>query len=142
MDKKRLAGRLMITGGIIEIAIGILHFVWPVELNRVGLLSDLSGDFRDLLILASISIGLCVLVFGTLSIFYSKKLAAGHGAAWVYGISQGILWEVRAIFELMFPVKVPMFFISNPTVFVLPFAILLGLVFLAPLLIFKGELVK
>lgn len=132
----------MIAGGIIEIAIAIFHFVWPFELIRAGLFSGLSGDFRDILILASISIGLCLLVFGALSIYYSKKLVGGHKAAWVYGISQGILWEVRAIFELMFPVKLPIFCISNPTVFILPLAVLLGLIFLAPLLMFKRELVK
>lgn len=142
MDKKRLAGRLMIAGGSIEIAIAIFHFVWPFDLMRLGLLSGLSGGFRDLLTLASISIGLCLFIFGVLSIYYSKKLVGGHRAAWVYGISQGILWEVRAVFELMFPVKIPIFCISNPTVFVFPMAVLLGLIFLAPLLIFKRELVK
>lgn len=140
MDKKRLASRLVLAGGVVEILIALLHFVWPFHMTETGEFSQLSTDYKNMVFLSSISIGLCLAVFGVLSIWFAKKLLIGEHAAWIYGVSQGILWEVRTVFELLFPVRIPLFFISNPTVFVLPLAFLLGLLFLVPLLIFRKEL--
>jgi hypothetical protein len=140
MDKKRLASRLVLAGGVVEILIALLHFVWPFQLIETGEFSLLSTDYKNLMFLSSISIGLCLAVFGVLSIRFSKKLLIGEHSAWVYGISQGILWEVRTVFELIFPVKIPLLCISKPTVFVLPLTFLLGLLFLIPLLVFRKKI--
>ena len=139
MDKKRLASRLVLAGGVIELLIALLHFVWPFQLIETGEFSRLSTDYKNIMFLSSIAIGLCLFVFGVLSIWFSKKLLTGEHSAWVYGISQGILWEVRTAFELIFPVTIPLFCIPHPTVLVLPLAFLLGLLFLLPLVIFRKE---
>ena len=135
-----MASKLMMVGGIVEILIAILHFVWPYDVIRFGEYSFLSKMYQDLLILSSISIGLCLFIFGVLAIYFSKKLMTRSELALFYCISQGILWVVRAIFELIYPVKVPIYFIANPTFFIFPLALLLGMIFLAPLLIFKKKL--
>jgi hypothetical protein len=127
----------MCSGGVIEIVIGILHFVWPFQFNEPGGFADVSSDYGSAVFLCVICIGLCQIVFGVLSIYYSGKLLNGQRSAWVYGISQGILWEARTGFELLLPVRIPFLFLSNPTVFVLPMCFLLGLLFLVPSLISK-----
>lgn len=132
----------MMAGGIVEILIAVLHFVWPFELIRFGEFSFLSTKYQELLILSSISIGLCLFIFGMLAIYFSIKLKEGSEAAWLFGITQGLLWLARAGFELIYPVKLPMYCIENPTVLVFPMALLLGLIFIVPLLIFRGELLK
>jgi hypothetical protein len=130
----------MFAGGIAEILIAILHFVMPLQFIRAGEIAELSVDYRDFVFHGVVAIGLCQTVFGALSIHFSRKLLLGEKAAWVYGVSQGILWTGRAISELIFPVRVPLFFLSNPTVLVLPLIAAIALLFLLPLLAFKEEL--
>jgi hypothetical protein len=142
VNKKQLTSRAMFIGGVIEIIIGIFHFVWPFQFNEPGGFADVFSDYGSAVFLCVICIGLCQIVFGVLSIYYSEKLLDGQRSAWVYGISQGILWQVRTLFELLLPVRIPFFFLSNPTTFVLPFCFLLGLLFLVPPLIFKADLLQ
>ncbi len=139
--KKQIAFVCMTVGGIVEILIAVMHFVWPYELIKYGEFSFLSPKYQELLILSSIAIGLCLFIFGTLSVYFSTKLKTESESAWLFGISQGILWIARAVFELIYPVKVPLFFITNPTTLVFPLAILIGLIFLVPLLIFRKEFI-
>ena len=132
----------MIAGGIVEILIAGIHFVWPFELIKFGEFSFLSTKYQELLILSSISIGLCLFIFGMLAIYFSTKLKEGSEVAWLYGITQGILWLARAGFELIYPVKMPMYCIENPTNLVFSLALLLGLIFIAPPLIFRREFIE
>ncbi|MCK9372807.1 MAG: hypothetical protein M0P91_06390 [Sulfuricurvum sp.] len=133
MSKKQCASRLMMIGGLVEIVLGILHFIWPFQLIKTGEYVHLSADYMNLLFLSSLSIGLCLSVFGLLSIYFSKRLLFDERSAWIYGMVQGLIWEVRTLFELLFPVKIPLLFIVNPTIVILPLAFLLGVLFLAPL---------
>lgn len=137
MDKKQLASRLMMIGGLVEIFLGILHFIWPFQLIKTGEFAHLSADYINLLFLSSLSIALCLSVFGLLSIYFSKRLLFNERSAWVYGMVQGLIWEMRTLFELILPVKIPLLFISNPTIAILPLAFLLGLLFLVPLWMVK-----
>lgn len=114
MKPHRLAYRLMCIGGIIELLIAIIHFIWPFELVKAGEYALLTGQYRDLLFLSSISIGLCLCIFGILSIYFSRRLMSGEKSALFYNTSQAILWGGRAIGELIFPVSVPMYFIKKP----------------------------
>ena len=66
----------------------------------------------------------------------------GDRSAWVFGISQGVLWLVRTVFELLWPVRVPLFFLSNPTTWLVPLLLTLAMLYLVPLLGFKKELLK
>ncbi len=141
MNKKQLASKLMLIGGLVEIFLGILHFIWPFQLIKMGEYMYLSADYMNLLFLSSLSIGLCLGVFGLLSIYFSKRLLFDERSAWIYGISQGVIWEIRTLFELILPVKIPLLFISNPTILILPLAFLLGLLFLVPLWMVKEKFI-
>ncbi len=131
MNKKRLASRAMLGGGIAEILIAVLHFLMPFQFIHAGAIAGLPTDYRDFVFHGIVAVGLCLTVFGALSIYFSQKLFLGNMTAWVFGISQGILWIGRTVTELIFPIRVPLFFISNPTKLILP---LVALLYLLPLM--------
>ena len=87
------------------------------------------------------AVGVCLIIFGILSVCSAQGLLMAKKWAWVYGISQGILWVIRALLEVVFPVRIRLFFITNPTVLVLPFTVLLGLLFLIPLWVFRKDFI-
>ncbi|MCP4539665.1 MAG: hypothetical protein GY832_21215 [Chloroflexi bacterium] len=142
MNRKQLASRTMLTGGIVEILIAILHFLMPLEFARAGAIAELPTEYRDFVLHGIVAVGLCLTVFGALSIYFSRKLLLGDTTAWTLGISQGILWSGRTITELIFPIKVPLFFISNPTSLILPLVALLALLYLVPLMMCKETLFR
>jgi hypothetical protein len=139
MNVKRIAYGCMLAGGIIEIVIAVVHFLWPLALVDYAQFRGLSTDFRNILVLSARAIGVCLTIFGLLSIYFSRRLIAGERSAWVFGVSQGLLWTARAVLEIVYPVGIPLFFITRPTVFVLPLAILLGLIYLVPLAAIRRE---
>ena len=140
MNKKQLASKLMFIGGIAELVVALLHFLMPFQLATAGEIVELSHDYRGFLLLATFAIGLCMVIFGGLSIYFSNKLLLGEESAWIFGLSQGALWAGRAIFELILPVRVALFFLPNPTVLILALALGLALLFLVPLWSFRAEL--
>lgn len=71
--------------------------------------------------------------------YFSQKASEGDIAAWVFALSQAGLWTMRIITELIFPVKIPLFFLSNPTMVILPTVIAIALLFFIPTLILKME---
>lgn len=142
MNKKKLASNLMLAGGVVELLIALLHFLWPPQLLRTGEYAGLSTDYRNLLVLFCVAVGLCLTVFGALSIYYARALVTGDRTAWIFGVIQGGWWESRAILEVVFPVKITLLIVPNPTVMILPLTIVLGLMFLIPLLAFHEEFAK
>jgi hypothetical protein len=139
MDKRQIASRAMLTCGIAEILIAILHFLMPFQFVRGGAIAGLPADYRGFVFHGIVAIGLCLTVFGALSIYFSQRLALGDTTARVFGLSQGVLWCGRTVTELIFPIKIPLFFLSNPTVVILPLVALLALLFLAPRVMLRGE---
>ena len=141
MDKKRLASGLMTVGGCIEILMGLIHFLMPIQLVNASEIAALANNYKNIILLETFAIGLCLFVFGILTIYFSRRLVCGEKSAWIFGISQGVLWMGRTILELLFPVTIPLFFLSSPTALVLPVVFLLGLLFLVPLWMYKDEFV-
>jgi hypothetical protein len=139
MDARRIARNCLAIGGIVEIVIAIIHFIWPWFLVDYGEFAGLSADYRNLLLLSSLAIGVCLSVFGFLSVYFSARIPGHEGPARVFGISQGLLWGARAALEVLYPVRLPLFFVATPTVIVLPMTVVLGLVYLVPSLLLTGR---
>lgn len=126
-------------GGVLELFVALFHLVWPLQL-RTSEVNLLPANYRSLLMLAIIAVGICMAVFGLFSIYFSGRIAIGDQTAQVYALSQGLLWIVRGILELIFPVRVPLFMITVPHYPVLPFCFLMGAVFLLPLFVLKSAI--
>lgn len=135
MDKKKLAGKLVFAGGVAELLIAIAHFLMPFAIGQTGEISSLSVAYRNYVIHATIAVGLCMVCFGVLSIYFSQKASQGDKNAWVFALSQTALWTTRVISELILPVNVPLFFLSNPTTVILPMVIVIAIFFFIPTLI-------
>ena len=62
---------LIFIGGILELFVAIIHFIMPYFINEI---KSLSLHFKDFVILGITAIGLCQLVFGSLTIYFGQKL--------------------------------------------------------------------
>jgi hypothetical protein len=140
MNKKRWTGRLMLVGGVLELFVALFHLAWPLQLKSSEI-NLMPGNYRSLFMLAIIAVGVCLATFGLLSIYFSGRIAARDQAARVYAFSQGLLWIVRGILEIIFPVRVPLFIIAVPHYLVLPFCFIMGVVFLLPLFVLKSTII-
>jgi len=135
MDKKKLAGKFIFAGGVVELLIAIAHFLMPFAVGQTGEISSLSAAYRNYVTHATIAVGFCMVCFGVLSIYFSQKASQEDKNAWVFALSQAILWTARVISELILPINVPLFFLSNPTTVILLMVFLIALLFLVPTLI-------
>lgn len=132
MDKRQLGSNIIRIGGILEFLIALLHFLWPIQLVETGEFTSLSIDYSNYLVLSCISVGLCQALFGVLCFSAAKALITGEKLAWLFCVTQSMLWLIRGVLEMIFPVRVPLFMINTPTILVLPLSFLLGLLFLIP----------
>ena len=135
MSKNQLAGRLILYGGIVELLVAALHFIMPFSIGQATEINGLPIDYRNYVFHATIAVGLCMVCFGVLSIYFSQKASQGDKNAWVFAMSQAALWTTRAISELILPINVPLFFLSNPTTVILPMVFVIALLFLVPTVI-------
>lgn len=132
MNNNRIASKLFFIGGVAELLMAAIHFMMPGEINHVYEFTTLPDTLRSGVYHAIIAVGFCLMIFGFLSIYFSKKVLEGEQAAWVFGLSQGILWVMRVASEIALPIKIPLFYLSNPTTIILPLVILTALSFLIP----------
>ena len=137
MAKRKLASKLVVVGGIAELLVAVAHYLMPFAIVQASEISNLPSAYRDYVFHATIAVGFCMTAFGVLSIYFSQKILLGEQAAWAFTLSQGILWTVRVASELILPVRIPIFFLSNPTTAILPLVIVIALLFLIPSLIMQ-----
>ena len=133
----KIAQKLLIIAGIIELLIGLMHFTWPFELIEYSEFSKLPDYGKDLIFLSSLAVGLCLSVFGFLTIYFAIKIDELMKPTWIYAITQGILWLVRLIFEILLPVRFKIYIINNPTNTILIGAFILILLYFIPVLLIR-----
>lgn len=141
MQRRTIASKLMLIGGIIELLVALGHFYMPVELGRADAVQSLPAAYQSFLALGVVAVGLCQAVFGLLSLYFSQRILNGDRAAWVYGLSQGALWIGRTILEWVLPVEIPLFSIATPSALFIPLLPAIALLYLVPMLLFKRQLV-
>lgn len=125
MEKQmNMLKNILITAGTIEILVALVHFVMPYFTHQnIGFISlnHNEVDFIDLLIFA---VGILLLAFGSLTIFFAKRVEGLVEVLFYYLVIKVILWSLRVILELIYPVQLDLFYINPFTIIVLP-----GLVF-------------
>jgi hypothetical protein len=63
MNARRFSGILIFIGGLMELAVGVLHFTWPFSILQLSNLQNIESPIRDLLLLTALAVGLCLSVF-------------------------------------------------------------------------------
>ncbi len=63
MNRKNFSSFVVLTGGILEFVIAVVHFIWPSQLIKTGEFANLSPDYQNLLVLTCFAVGLCLTTF-------------------------------------------------------------------------------
>ena len=142
MDRNKLSKALIIAGGFIELIVAILHFIWPSCLMQLRDFENITISIKDFIILASLAIGLCLAVFAYLSFYFSKRIVHGDKSAIIFSLSQVFLWIFRLIFELLYPVRLPLYSIENPSNIIIIGIIIIILVYLIPVFLIRRKINK
>jgi hypothetical protein len=134
MNVRRLSGILIFLGGLMELAVGILHFTWPFSFLQLPSFQGLDSSIRDLLLLTALAVGLCLSIFAFLSFYFAKQVKTETKNTQIFCISQSVLWIIRLIFEILLPVNLSIYFIENPSTIIIGGAIVIILAYLIPVL--------
>lgn len=132
MDNLKNTGRLLFIAGIIEIIIGIMHFIMPYFVIQSKGFSELNPDETKFLIHSVIAVGIAIIPFGILTVIFSVMRKSLGKILLYYCIIKSVLWGGRVISELILPVKLTLFHFTNPTTLILPLCIIIWLLFLIP----------
>jgi len=125
MDKQmNLLRNILMMAGAIEICVALVHFAMPYFTQQGLGFKSLNPDEIDFINLLILAVGLLLLAFGCLTIFLAKRLESLVEMLFYYLVIKVILWVLRVVLELLYPVKIELFYIDPFTMIVLP-----GLVF-------------
>ncbi len=111
---------LLLVAGIIEIAVGLLHFAMPTFVYTSAGFSSLTHVESNFVTLVIYAVGILLIAFGTVTILFSRHLERHLNLALYYVIIKTFLWSGRVILELLYPIKLNMFYIDPFAVIVLP----------------------
>ena len=125
---------ILLLAGIIEIVAGLAHFAMPYFAYQTKGFSFLHQNEIDFITLCVFAVGI-LSAFGSITIFFSLKAGAVNGMLLYYTIIKSFLWLARIILEILYPVKIPLFFIGQPTMVVMPLLIFECLLFVFSVLL-------
>jgi hypothetical protein len=128
----------LLIAGIIQIAMGLGHFIMPELIYKSDGFQHLNSFEIDIVTLCVFSVGILLIAIGLISILcatiYDKYKEVALKITYVILC----LWLVRILFEIILPIKITLISINNPTIYVLPiFMILWILIALAVSLMHK-----
>ena len=134
MNRRLVASWIAFAGGCIVIFQGIRHFPLAYQMASHEEFSGLSAKASDLFILLWLCVGILLLNFGILSLYFSRRLKAGDDSARVFFLCGGIMYFMRTLVEPTYPVSVP-----APNHFVLVSVILVCVLFLTPVFLARSN---
>lgn len=124
-------------GAFIELFVALLHFVWPFSFIKLSIFDNVPYSIKSLLMLTSIALGMCMSVFAFFSFYFSKRLIHGEKTASIFYLSQGLLWIIRLVLELLFPVQIPLYCIESPSFIIIIGASIIVLLFWLPVFLVR-----
>jgi hypothetical protein len=126
---------LLFAGTVIQLMAGIVHFFMPVQVLHIKEFTLLAPENSDMIILLINAVGLCIVSISILSCYFTF-IFGKYKFTYFFFTVQGVLWMFRALFEILWPVRITFFGIQKPTFFILWGAIILSLCFLIPQLFY------
>lgn len=115
--------------GTIDIALGLVHFLMPGLIYKSEGFHQLSSVETDMVTLSTVSVGVLLIAIGVISILCAVKYELSKELSRSVTLVLTILWLIRIIFELAFPVRIPLLYIASPTQVILPGLIVLWMVY-------------
>jgi hypothetical protein len=137
MNVKRSIRIIVIIGATLEFLVAIFHFVWPYNVVKSADFTNVPQHIREFFLLASLAIGLCLFIFAILSLYFSGKLFSAGKIALFFCLSQVVLWIIRLILEILYPVRIAVYSIERSGTIILIFLVIMILIYLIPLLLTK-----
>ncbi len=112
--------QILIVAGVVEVALGFLHFLMPPFYRKAPGLNNLSSDESDFVVLVTYAVGILLIAFGATTLSFARHPARHLELLVPYLIIKCALWTARLCLELIYPVRLEMFAINPFTAIVLP----------------------
>jgi hypothetical protein len=132
--------KILLIAGSIELIAGLSHAVMPHYIYKSVGFSLLQSNEINIITLCVFSVGILLAAFGALTIIFAIKCAADNDKMLFYFVStKAVLWATRIALEFLYPTKIAMFAIEQPTVILTPIFIFIFCLFiLSGILIFRS----
>lgn len=126
--KKSLLRSALLGGGICVTLIGIMHIFMPAMGYENTIPLSMPGEVSNhFYYLGTYAICTFLLTLGFLSIYASR--IHHPDVSFVICSAFSLLWISRTVLEIIYPVRLKLFFLSVPTVVLLPLIILIATVY-------------
>ncbi|HNW51447.1 MAG TPA: hypothetical protein PKH79_10215 [Prolixibacteraceae bacterium] len=139
MNNKKSIRYFLLAGCALEIILGLLHCFWPFNLLQVKEFKNVPTAVSDLVLLAALTISLCMLAFAFLSFYYSKQINSNTQGVRMFCLLQGIFWALRLAVQFILPIQLPLYFIDDPNNLIISGLILTMLVFWIPVFLLREK---
>ena len=122
LKKERFVRKILVLAGIIEVAVGLLHFFMPSFVYQSPGFMTLESKEVHFVTLVIFAVGILLMAFGSVTFFMTKF--ADHSLLYYYSLIKSFLWLGRVGLEIAYPIELRLFWVEPFTSIVLP-----GLVF-------------
>lgn len=133
---------ILLFAGIIEIMIGLVHFIMPYFIYKIKNFELLPQNELDFILLCVLSVGILLVAFGLVTILLTKKLNHIIDIMYIFIIIQILLWILRVSLEFIYPLNIDMFYVNPFTNIVLPGLVLELLLFIVSFTLIRKEMVS
>jgi len=131
------ARNLLFVAGAIECIAGILHFFMPRFVFQSDGLSQLSDNEIAFVTLFIFAVGILLIAFGCITIVFSLKIRPSFEVLYYYLFFKCVLWFGRVLLEVLYPVKLNLFYIDPVTIVVLPGVVMEFLLFITSFVVVR-----
>jgi hypothetical protein len=130
IGQNRITQYALLIGGVFVSIIGVAHIFMPALGYDKQVPLSMSTEISDhFYYLGTYAICLFLLTIGSISIYVSKK---GYpDVSLTICCIFALLWIGRLILEIIYPVKLKLFFLDNPTIVLTPFIASIALIYLS-----------
>ena len=124
--------RTLLTAGLMELVAGLSHAIMPHYIYDSEGFSLLQPNEINIITLCVFSVGILLVAFGILTILFAfKPVTSNNKMLFYFAAIKAILWIARITLEFLYPTKIEMFSIEQPTVILIPIFIFICCLFIS-----------
>ncbi len=138
---ERWIRKLLLVAGVVELAVGALHFAMPSSAYQSKGFPNLQPDELGFVTLVTLAVGILLLAFGTFTVYLASRNVAVIEILFWYSLIKAFLWAGRVILELAYPVRLRLFSVEPFTIVVMPGLLFELLLFVASAVVARRALV-